>query len=341
MSINTQQRILEFDGLRAFMCLQVALYHYCNHYNDLYGHAAGFSLYFPVHNTGNRLFILLTGFVTLLSLERKHKLSEFWISRAIRLYPSYWVAVILTALVVGVFSLPGRETTLGETMFNLTMLQRFFFVKDVDGAYWALAAIILFYLCLSIVFTLKKMEYLQYIVVGWLAAAVIVQLGNVPFGDKLEKLLLAEYVNMFIAGIAFYKLSTQPKEEHWYYHFLIGLCLASRWLVTENFAATIVDMSFFGLFYLLIHRKLSFLNNRALILIGSVSYPMYLIHQNIGYVIIRELYAAGMTNQYVIILTPLFACWIVALTINYYIEKRSAIFLSAKYRYLTSSKQSA
>lgn len=312
------------------MSLQVTLYHYCNHYNHLYGHLPTFSLYFPVNNIGNRLFIILSGFVTLMTLEGKKKLSDFWIARVIRLFPSYWVGIILTATIVAIFSLPGRETTLGETLFNFTMLQRFFLIKDVDGVYWALAAILLFYACLSIIYSLQKMRYLEFIILGWLIVVVIISNGNFPLKEKLEKLFLVEYANLFVAGIAFYKLKAQSSQHNWYLHTLIGLCLVVRGLTGGNISEVFVDFLFFALFYLLIYGKLVFLNYRILIFIGSISYPLYLIHQNIGYVIIRNLYEMGLTNQFLIVLIPLITCILTATIITYYVEKPIMRFLKSK-----------
>lgn len=297
-----KNRFLELDVFRALMCLQVMLYHYTNHYGYLYHHPEDFDLYFTVHNTGVRTFLILSGYVTMLTFVRKGTLSSFWVTRVIRLYPAYWIGLTLTATTVAIFGLPGREANIFETTVNYTMLQRFFLIKDVDGAYWALAAILLFYFVLSLIKSLKKLDKVEYIVLFWLISAVIIDYYPVPYKHLLSTGFLVDYANLFVAGIVFFKLHSDRKNI--YLHIVIFMTLIVRYITADNLNEILVDLTFVILFYLFIYNKLKFIVNKPLLFIGSISYMVYLLHQNIGYVIINYLYEAGINNQYLIVLIP-------------------------------------
>src|ERR1019366_5159909 len=96
-----RDRLYEIDLLRITAALAVVLYHYT--FSGYAGHLT--SIAFPAlsHVTrygylGVDMFFTISGFVVLLSAwgRRPH---EFVISRIVRLYPAYWVAVTITAIV--------------------------------------------------------------------------------------------------------------------------------------------------------------------------------------------------------------------------------------------------
>lgn len=74
-----------------------------------------------------------------LTLDKTVHTVDFVVSRFFRLYPAYWSAVIITFSVIYVFSLPGREVNIDSALINLTMIQTWLRVDNVDGVYWTLA----------------------------------------------------------------------------------------------------------------------------------------------------------------------------------------------------------
>ncbi|MEK4129107.1 hypothetical protein NYE67_05460 [Solibacillus sp. FSL W8-0474] len=86
---------------------------------------------------------------------------------------------------------------------------------------------------------------------------------------------------------------------------------------------------FFGIFYLLINKKLRFLNTSPLIFLGTISYSFYLVHQNIGYIIIFNLEKYGFNSEFFLII-PLAGSIILATLITYFIEKPIQKFVSNK-----------
>ena len=56
------------------------------------------------------------------------------------------------------------------------------------------------------------------------------------------------------------------------------------------------------LFSLIVWRKAALLNTPLLVFLGTVSYPLYLLHQNIGYVIIQRMRNHGFAYGWAILL---------------------------------------
>ena len=73
---------------------------------------------------------------------------------------------------------------------------------------------------------------------------------------------------------------------------LIGVCFAHEVIVGSNAPLPVFGVVL-GLTYALSRGGLRWLTWRPLLFMGFISYPFYLVHQNIGYVIIRRLEAAG------------------------------------------------
>lgn len=124
------RRIEELDALRGPAALAVMVHHYFNRFDFLYGHWFPVPKFTDVGKYGVHLFFMISGFVILMTLERTRRPVDFLFARFSRLYPAYWVCVLLTFALVRIFSLPGRETSVKDALVNLTMLQSFFRVNN-------------------------------------------------------------------------------------------------------------------------------------------------------------------------------------------------------------------
>ena len=102
--MNPKDRIAELDLLRFFAALSVVVYHLVTlpEPTTPTGHMIKWSARFGW--MGVPLFFMISGFVILWTAQAKDGYA-FVVSRISRLYPSFWVAVLLTSLVVwGSFS---------------------------------------------------------------------------------------------------------------------------------------------------------------------------------------------------------------------------------------------
>jgi len=81
---------------------------------------------------GVQLFFMISGFVILMSAQSADKSGDFAISRVTRLYPAYWVALILSLVVSLVFTVPHEPMTWTDRLLNFSKVQRWFVVPNVD-----------------------------------------------------------------------------------------------------------------------------------------------------------------------------------------------------------------
>lgn len=291
-----QRRFWALDGLRGVAALAVVAYHYLYRGPLLYPELG------PPHHSiqwgqyGVQLFFIISGIVIFNSV-RSSDARTFILNRAIRLYPAYWLAVILTFVVVLAFGLPGRETTWPNALFNLTMLAGFFRVPYVDGAYWTLAVELTFY---SIVVVLSKTRALSdrfifFTLFTWLGVTILARatgyaLKEMPVIELLAG--LAVWMPVFIIGIA---LNIGYQSGRW--GLPTATIIASIAVVVPGnleiaaplTASTVLAVS---ALYLRAPRYAHKISNY----LGELSYPVYLIHQNLGYVVLLALAAAGLSQ---------------------------------------------
>jgi len=82
---------------------------------------------------------------------------------------------------------------------------------------------------------------------------------------------------------------------------------------------------YFGIFLAFTKGYLKLLEAGPLVFIGTISYSLYLIHQNIGYIVIRGLEKFGLATSISTILIPLTVSVIIAGLLHKYIERPALI----------------
>jgi peptidoglycan/LPS O-acetylase OafA/YrhL len=199
-----RDRLYEIDLLRITAAVAVVIYHY-----TFSGYAAHLtSVAFPALSTVTRygylgvdIFFVISGFVVLLSAwgRRPH---EFVISRIVRLYPAYWVAVTITAIVAVTLSRGLFTVTPAQYAANMTMLNPLPNLANVDVVYWSLWAEIRFYLLVFVLawigITRARVTALLWL---WLAATAVIEAHLLPAGPA-DLIVQSQWSHYFITGMA-------------------------------------------------------------------------------------------------------------------------------------------
>jgi peptidoglycan/LPS O-acetylase OafA/YrhL len=317
MSDKSHSRFYELDTFRGIAALGVVLFHYTSNYDRLFDHSDALWFEFGWGKRGVELFFIISGFVIFLTLNRTQRSGDFWVSRCARLFPPYWVAIILTFAVVRLLDLPGRGTSIPNTVFNFSMVHGFFGIPHVDGVYWTLQVELSFYVLMFGLYFWRQLRRIDGIVLGWLAIATCYTLdtsmlhtglftGISPEAiDKvalpmqirafLEALLILPHAPAFIIGILLYQM--QKHEFTLQRGLTLLLCFVPTLIADYakgNYQVTLTMAIGVGLFYLAFKGYLKFLRVKPLLFLGSISYSLYLIHQNVGYSIIHRLYQYGV-----------------------------------------------
>ena len=310
---TTFKRAIFCDELRGFSCLLVVFAHLIIGFNLLHGF-----LYNPVIGQvypkwllsilpkyfdgalGVALFFMISGFVIPFSLYSKGPVG-FIRARIIRIYPTLVVSLFLvTLLLVLVGELPFNVHALLIWLNNLSLFRGWFGGESLNSVLWTLEVEIRFYLYAALFFGVLKRSPVIFILIPLLITAVILIFGfqpvyptglfhNVPsalgvvcydFGFicymNLGVLLYLRYVNK-ISVIKARLLGLASI-------FVVIYFLHARYignpLVISIFAATI---------FVCFAKYRTSLGGIFSGLFARISYPLYLIHAPVGYVLLSIL----------------------------------------------------
>ena len=313
---HDRRRLPVLDGLRLCAALGVVAYHYTafdsgvrrawgDHPVDefpLLSRVTGYGW------LGVELFFLISGFVICMSCWGRDT-GAFFRSRVTRLFPAYWAAVAITFVVSRVWWGQYTKTPAADAVVNLTMLQEPLGAAAVDGVYWTLWVEATFYLLFAAVLwnglTLRRVTAFCYL---WLVGSVIAVPAKVPLLTLIAQPNWAPY---FIAGVALYLIHRFGSDlKLW---GLVAVCLVLSLHSVHDLAllvgrtATHRPLSpwpalalvavFYGLMSAVALGWLSRIRWRWLTTAGLLTYPLYLIHETNGWVLIHAL--RGFLPRYV------------------------------------------
>ncbi|MCD9143027.1 acyltransferase family protein [Streptomyces albireticuli] len=321
-------RLGALDGLRLCAALMVVAYHYMAFGSGVWGRPSAEA--FPLAHLpasygwlGVQLFFLISGFVICMSCWGKG-VGQFAASRVTRLFPAYWFAVLAVALAVHLWPPDGETPEPSDVAVNLTMLQSPLGVDPVDGVYWTLWIELRFYLLFALVVR-KGLTYGRAVAfcVVWAVAAAVARAVDNPV---LDQVLMPEDCWFFIAGIAFYLMHRfRP-------NLVLWLLVAGSFVIAQHYLLiaqgraeghmghrvpqwpTVALMAFFFLAVMAVAlgwtRRLEW---RGLTAAGALTYPLYLIHERLGWMVIEH--HAGRLPRHVLlpalVLAMLLAAWLV------------------------------
>ncbi len=332
---SKRTRILELDALRGLAALMVLIFHYTTYYDVYFTHTV-VTFRFWEGATGVSLFFILSGFVIFMTIEKTRHWKDFVVSRFSRLYPAYWAALLITTFAI----YNSYQVSPLQFVVNLTMFQRWLKVDNIDWSYWTLYIELSFYISMLAVFYFKKVHKIETygIIIICLMIALNFLLQYIPLLSKLLTVYpMLKYGNLFFAGILFYNIKMHGSTFR--RHALIFCCFIAEFFTRFNGnyeylsfpMHLLISLLYFGVFYLLIYDKLGFLVNKGLIFLGTISYSLYLVHQNMGYEIIKVMYEYT-SNPWVIIFVPTCVSIVIAIAITFLIEKPALDYIRNKYR---------
>lgn len=312
MSNPKAKRIEELDALRGLAAVSLLLYHYTTRFSEKFNtNIITDVIDFRYGSYGVDLFFVISGFVIFMSIGNIKSPLDFAYKRAVRLYPTFWVCMVLTFIIISISGRSTLQVSYTDFLLNFTMLPSLFHATAVDGVYWTLKVEIIFYLMMLILLTFRKIEKIKeigffYICVG-IVLFVFFRITTYYY-----------YGFLFLLGINFFYI-WKHKGKVWN-HLQVLLCLLMTFN-SDDHLRFIVAVSLVVIFYLLVYGKLQFMTFKPLIVLGKISYALYLIHQYIGYVIQLELINLGVRNAFVLLALPAFVALTGAYVITFYFEQ--------------------
>ena len=301
----SSQRNKQIEGLRAISILLLMIYHYIVRYQEIY--VAGYT-YTPVvdlfSDIGVFTFFLITG----LYLEKSRGIKLFT-KRLISIWPRYFLAITIIFLITRIVELPGRTCTFKQYLLNIPFLNGFIGSPFVDGAHWFLRTLLIAFAVYSIItlFSDKTRDWLYVAILSGmliLAAARFVPSGGSSLINT-AKSLASKAVDLVNVRIVLIVLGTLIAKNKWTLPNLISCILIAAILFTVGLSKDLnsnanrtmpVTVEYMldlagctAIVWLAFRQKLGFLEWKPLLFIGAISYPLFLLHQNIGFIILRAM----------------------------------------------------
>ena len=328
------ERVLELDVLRGLAAVAVMLYHYTVRYAELFPGLPPAAVKLPFGFFGVEFFFCISGFVIFMTLDRTRRPMDFVVSRVSRLWPAYLAAMMLTFCAVQLIGLPGREVAGQQALLNVTMLGELLHVPLVDPAYWSLQVELIFYCWMLLAYCAGVLPRARLLLSLSLVPPLLYAAARVLFHRQLSylagTLLMVEHVPFFVIGMAAYRIkkrgATAPVRE-----LLIMAAAVAVAAVCLSPAKGAVAGCSALVFYAVASGHLRWISRGPLIFLGAISYTLYLIHQNIGYIVIREAGAAGIgTSSGVLLAIAVSIALAAALTFT--VERPARNWIRARYR---------
>lgn len=325
MTIETtkgEARIADLDALRGLAALAVVLFHYTTRYQLVYGHVDAPAAWVAWGHYGVQLFFGISGFVIFMTLDRTRTLADFAVSRASRLYPGYWAAMALTTAVMLIAGMDELLVSPAAFAADLTMLQALAGLPSVDGVYWTLFVELSFYVAMAALWQLRLLRRIEAVLLAWLGLKWLWHFAPVVAGVEpswlLGALLVQEHIPFFATGIVAYRLRSGAAEPR--LALLVVAASVTTVAACDDAPHALVALVTAGALLAVSLRSIPLLQARPLVWLGAVSYSLYLLHQHIGFALIRGFEAAGFSANAAIAAT-LVAVLLLAAAITYGVER--------------------
>lgn len=323
-----KDRVYELDVMRFGAALSVLMYHYIMG-SKLF---PGMSIIGRYGFLGVNLFFMISGFVIILSAYDS-KPSDFVISRIARLYPAYWISVTLTVVLVILIKGNTSGITLHQYLMNLSMINNYFKVEDIDGVYWTLQTELKFYFLIFMLIATKYIRKIHVWLTIWLFLVILYRFFKQPF--FLGWLITPFYSSYFIAGIAFFMIRTEGISLYSVMVLLSSIVVSVSYSSSqiEGFIKNPTEMDriiaaglilmIYVLFFVVSLRKINFRYSKLFFILGALTYPLYLIHFRIGFAIFEFV----QMNKYLLLALLTLSMLAASFFISYFMEKRMMTWL--------------
>lgn len=300
--VKDNNKNLQIQVLRTVFCFLIIFFHFTIQYNNYYDCNNIFINPFVdcLDDVGVLSFFILSGFY----LTRRKELTTFkekliyWIKRFLNIYLLYLAAIIIIYTASKFGYLGNRAVSLSDFFQNIVFVNVLTHSKSVDGSHWYVLALLCLYFLEFIrdILPLKKEKSAYYWIIFLVVSipSFIIQRNinenTIPsFIFKIVNVFLCQgyYAYAFI-GISLFLFDYD--KPLCLKNVLLSICvvLIFVFVAIVDWKRVIVLLVTVPIIILALFRKLVFLEYiKPLIFLGNASYSIYLLHQNIGFMLLN------------------------------------------------------
>lgn len=299
---------------------------------------------FKAGSFGVAIFFFITGFTTLMSLERDNSV-KYIVKRVVRLYPTYIVGFSIVLIFIYCFCIyRGVDVPFskGDCLRHMTFLRNFMLSSYIDNGVWTLEINYIFYLLVWCAYKIKNKKIFSYININVLSVILffiflmcnylVLHAASSRLIYKVNVIVeLIPYITYSLIGsLWYYEYSGQINRRQ----FCLSIILLLMEFLIENSYRTnnptdvvgyIYALSFIGLLYYI---RNDIRCPRIIRFISSISYPLYIVHALVGY-ILMSYFIMNNINAYVALLFSLIIIISISCLLHFTVEKYS-VFLGKK-----------
>lgn len=281
----SKNRNLQIEGLRGLTILIVMIYHIFYRYFQLYSDAKIDALQYW-GSIGVMIFFMISAYYLGSEAENNFSLIQYLKKKLLRLWPGYVIAITITYIFTHLFFLPERTVGIKDYLLNLFFVSGYIGTAYVDGSHWYLYVLVPIIIICGISKKLKLNNYCSFYIL-WICCDYLL--------IKTEHILISHlfgytYLGVVVVGISWFKLRTKCSDKtykvKWFLLCSLGTAFTYKFLHFEGLIELLLTII---LLLLVLNLKLPFLEFQSFQFLGTISYYIYLVHQNISFSIIYNL----------------------------------------------------
>tara|TARA_R110002049_G_scaffold47902_1_gene138392 strand:+ start:87318 stop:88442 length:1125 start_codon:yes stop_codon:yes gene_type:complete len=318
--LKPHKRILELDALRALAAINLMLFHFTHVYEVKFGYTTPLGFEWPFGAYGVELFFILSGFVNSMSLLRRRKPVDFVAARLIRIIPVFLLIIIANLWVLQLA--PHRDQppiSTAQFAANMTLLPRILGFECVDPVMWTLQIEMMFYATLVGLF---KLGGLRRYFLGW-GSLLVMSLLACPTLDAIQvthggtawfaaatavrRLMLLDFVPLFAIGFLIYMIKTDVGSK-WKNMLAILFAAGVFHSIDHGKHNPLATALIIGLVAASAYGRVPMLRLKPLVFVSTISYAIYLCHNNLGVAVIHRLDHGGY---------PPVVCFVIAMVFSF------------------------
>ncbi len=302
--LKPHRRIVELDALRALAAINLLLFHYTHVYAVKFGYSSPLGFEWPFGAYGVEMFFILSGFVNSMSLMRRGKPVDFVAARLIRIIPIFLLIIIANVWILRLAPM-NEEVSTAQFLANMTLMPRILGYECVDPVMWTLQIEMMFYATLVGLF---KLGALKRYFLGWgtlLALSLIacptldawapLHAGSSWFetATAIRRVMLLDFVPLFAIGFLLYMIKTGTGKR---WQNIAGVMVAAGVFhsIDHGKHNPLATALIIGLITLSAYGKVPPLRFRPLVYVSTISYALYLCHNNLGCALIDRFDSMGV-----------------------------------------------
>lgn len=268
-------RLVHLDALRGLAALVVVVFHVLQSASG--GAGATVGQLFDLGQFGVCLFFVISGYTISASLDRTSP-GVFWWRRVLRLYPVYWLSIALIVLLAALgiarpITAQFAAWPVWSIATNLTMIQPLLGADHLMGVYWTLYVELWFYVLATLLVVLRVARHSAMIA---LCAMTVALLGDVLLTRTgIEPFVPLSFFALMFSGATLFRAEHGSVDRRGRL-LVVGCCMLLLAIAPTPPPTMLARVVVLPLYLLATRLRL---RSAALVWLGQISYPLYLLHE--------------------------------------------------------------